>query len=171
MRLRPFMPETDFNAMRDWIADERAHALWCAGRFAYPLEREDFGRVLRDLGARCGDRPFVMADSEGRAAGFFCFSPNEAAREGKMKFVVVDPALRGQGLGKAMLKLAVEYAFSAAGAEAVRLSVFAENIPALKCYESVGFAVTRTDAGAFRFRNESWNRCQMVIRKDNDRQG
>ena len=47
--------------------------------------------------------------------------------EGLLAFVVVDPARRGQGHGKAMLQLALDYAFRISKADAVRLSVFGGN--------------------------------------------
>lgn len=163
MRLRPFVPDTDFEAVKSWIADERSHAMWCAGRFAYPPEKEDFLRVLREIRSGSGDAPFVMTADGEKAVGFFCCSLRPSAGESTLKFVVVDPALRGKGAGKAMLRLAAEYVFSVTDAEAVRLAVFRENIPALKCYERTGFAVRKTDAGAFRFRDESWSRCSMAV--------
>ena len=165
MRLRPFIADTDFEPLRGWITDERAHALWCAGRMAYPLEKEDFSRVMREHAVRCGDSPFVMTADDGKAAGFFCYSLDLSVNEGMLKFVVVDPALRGKGMGKALLGLALEYAFTVTKADAVRLCVFTENVPALKCYESVGFTSRGTDHGAFRFRGESWDRCRMTVRK------
>ena len=165
MILRPFIPDKDFEAVRSWVTDERMHAMWCAGRFACPLEKENFCGVLREIGNKNGDSPFVMTAEDGRAAGFFCYSLNLSTGEGMLKFVIVDPALRGKGTGKAMLKLAVEYAFSITKAEAVQLTVFPENLPALKCYEGAGFTARRTEKEAFAFRDECWSRCNMVIRK------
>ena len=165
MRLRPFIMDRDFDVIRDWITDERMHAMWCANLMAYPLEKENFSRVMWDFGIRLGDTPFVMTTEEGKTAGFFCYSLNPETNEGKLKFVMVDPAMRGKGMGKAMLKLAVEYAFTLSKAEAVALSVFPENTAALKCYESVGFTERRTDADTFRFREELWSRRNMVLRK------
>ena len=55
MRLRPYIPETDFEIIRNWIADPRSHALWCANRFAYPLSRENFDSVLEEIRIRNGD--------------------------------------------------------------------------------------------------------------------
>ena len=166
MQLRPFEPDTDFDAIKGWITDERAHAMWCGNRFAWPPDRENFSRTLSEIRSRTGDRPFLMTDDSGRAAGFFCWSLNPETHEGMLKFVVVDPALRGKGTGKAMLRLALEYAFGTAKADAVRLCVFPQNTPALKCYESVGFTESRTDPGAFSFGDERWDRCHMEIRAD-----
>lgn len=165
MRLRPYVAETDFEIIREWITDPRAHALWCANRFAFPLTAENFEEVLRNNRVRSGDSPFVALGDDGRPAGFFCYARNPETKEGLLKFVVVDPALRGQGLGKAMLQLAVEYAFRISKDDAVYLRVFTENTPAVKCYEHAGFTEEKTEPDAFTFRDESWGRSSMVIRR------
>ena len=48
MRLRPFILDKDFDAIKDWIADERSHAFWCANRFSFPLEKKNFGAVIEE---------------------------------------------------------------------------------------------------------------------------
>ena len=145
MRLRPYIPEKDFEMIKDWITDPRTHALWCANRFDYPLCEKNFEEVLRDIRIRNGDNPFVAVGDDGEAVGFFCYSLHPETNEGLLKFVIVDPAVRGHGIGKAMLRLAVDYAFGISKADAVYLRVFRENIPAVKCYESVGFTEEKTD--------------------------
>ena len=165
MRLRPYIPEADFDVIREWITEPRAHALWCANRFAYPLSGENFNEVLQSIRVRNGDHPFVALDDNGRLTGFFCYSLHPATNEGLLKFVIVDPARRGQGLGKAMLQLAVEYAFRISKADAVYLRVFTENIRAVKCYEHAGFTEEKTELHAFSYQDESWGRRSMVIRR------
>lgn len=81
---------------------------------------------------------------------------NLSTNEGMLKFVMVYPSKRGKGLGKAMLQLAIEYAFNITKVDAVQLNVFPENTRAKKCYESVGFVERKTDVGAFSFKDESW---------------
>ena len=38
-----------------------------------------------------------------------------------------------------------------------------ENERARKCYESVGFKERETTPGAFKYKDETWGRCNMVI--------
>ena len=166
MRLRPYIPETDFETIRNWVADPKTHALWCANRFGYPLSGDNFNEVLRELRIRNGDSPFVAENDTGEVTGFFCYSLHPDTNDGLLKFVIVDPAVRGQGFGKAMLRMAVDYAFRISKADTVHLRVFAENTQAVRCYESVGFAPEKTDLNAFSYRDESWGRCSMVIRRD-----
>lgn len=165
MRLRPYIPETDFDTIKDWITDPRTNALWCANRFDYPLDRGNFDAVLREIRIRNGDSPFVAAGDDGRVTGFFCYSLNPDTKEGLLKFVVVDPAVRGQGAGKAMLQLALDYAFGISKADAVSLRVFTENKRAVRCYESVGFTQEKAVPDAFAWQDESWGRSSMVIRR------
>ena len=168
MKLRPYIPRTDFDTIRTWITDERTHALWCANRIPYPMEEEGFHRVLREAAERFGDCPFVAVEDDGTMAGFFCLSLNRRTNEGMLKFVMVQPALRGKGYGKEMLRLAVQYAFYTWKTDAVYLNVFPENGQAVRCYESVGFTEEKTEPAAFRFRDEAWGRRRMTIQKEAD---
>lgn len=165
MRLRPYISGCDFNEIRNWISNERTHAMWCANLIQYPMEKRNFDHVMLEEAAMYGDSPYVATTNDGKVIGFFCYSVNLSTNEGMLKFVIVHPSKRGKGLGKEMLQLAIEYAFSITKVDAVQLNVFPENTKAKKCYESVGFVERKTDADAFRFQDESWGRCNMVIKK------
>lgn len=166
MRLRPFILCCDFDEIKNWISDERTHAMWCANLIKYPIEKENFENVMLEAAAKFGDSPYVATTDDGKVIGFFCYSVNLSTNEGMLKFVVVNPSQRGQGLGKAMLQLAIEYAFNITKVDAVHLNVFPENARAKKCYESVGFVTRKTDIDAFIFKDESWGRCNMIIHRD-----
>lgn len=163
MRLRPFIPCCDFDEIKNWTTDERTHAMWCANLIKYPIEKENFDNVMLEAATRFGDSPFVATTDDGKVVGFFCYSVNLSTNEGMLKFIMVDPSQRGKGLGKAMLQLAVEYAFNITKVDTVQLNVFLGNTRAQKCYGSVGFMARKTDVGAFSFKDESWDRCNMVI--------
>ena len=64
MKLREYLPSKDFDNIKSWIDDERTHAMWCAGRFEYPLEKENFEAVLEDMHSKWGDTPFMMYQRE-----------------------------------------------------------------------------------------------------------
>jgi len=167
MRIRPYIESKDFDSIKNWITDERTHAFWCAGRTKFPLEKEDFSSLLKEIGELFSDAPFVATNDEGEVEGFFCYGINYENNEGMLKFVMVDGSKRGQGLGKEMLKLAVKYAFEITKADAVHLNVFPENERAKKCYESLGFVERNITPDSFKFKDESWSRCNMVIKKVN----
>ena len=167
MRLRPFLPD-DFDSIKDWITDGRTHAMWCANLIKYPLERENFFSVMKEIGTRFGDAPFLATDDSGKPVSFFCYSLNLETNEGMLKFVMVNPEMRGQGYGRQMLRLVLDYAFSITKADAVQLNVFPENTGAKKCYEHAGFIERSTTPGAFAYKDEKWGRCNMVFKQSNN---
>ena len=86
--------------------------------------------------------------------------------EGMLKFVINNLEYRGKGYGKKMLQLAIKFAFEITDVQAVHLNVFPENTRAKRCYESVGFTERKTDLNAFTYKDESWGRCNMIIKKE-----
>lgn len=164
MNIREYNEDKDFEQIRNWSVDERTHALWCAGRFAFPLQKDNFHEVLADIGKRHGDRPFVAVGDDGKPEGFFCYSLNKDTNEGFLKFVIVDPQKRGKGLGKKMIGSAVRYGIGKTGADAVGLIVFDVNEQARKCYEGAGFKPVRIEKDPFIYNDEAWGRCRMEYR-------
>ena len=130
MRLRPYIECKDYDEIKDWITEERTHAMWCANLIKFPIEKGDFERVMKEAAERFGDSPYVATSDDGELIGFFCYSTNLETNEGMLKFVMTNPKYRGKGFGKEMLKLAVLYAFDITKVEAVHLNVFPENIKA-----------------------------------------
>ena len=162
MKLKEYIPSKDFDSIKNWIDDERTHAMWCACRFEYPLEKENFEEVLKDMHSKWGDTPFVASLDDGNTVGFFCYSLNNETKEGMLKFVVVNPSLRGKGVAREMLDMVSQYAFEETGAKALHLNVFSENIRAKKCYQKAGFTERSVTENAFSYKDESWGRCNMI---------
>ena len=131
----------------------------------YPLEKKEFDDLLLQAEERFDDSPFVATADDGTVVGFFCFSVNPKTNEGFLKYVVIDDAMRNKGYGCEMLKLAVKYAFEISKADAVQLNVFSENPGAKKCYQKVGFKERTFTENVFTYKDESWGRCNMIIKK------
>lgn len=165
MRLRPYIKNRDFEIISKWITDERTHAMWCANLIEYPVSQENFQSVMEYAADKFGDSPFVATLDDGEVVGFFCYSSNLETNEGMLKFVMVDSKYRGKGYGKEMINLAVKYAFEIAKVSAVQLNVFPENERAKKCYMSCGFEERTTTDNAFKFKDETWGRCNLIIRR------
>ena len=130
------------------------------------IGKNNFDDVMEEHALNYEDCAFVAIDDGDKVAGFFCYSLNGQNNEGMLKFIVVDPKMRGKGYGKQMLKLALEYAFNISKANSVQLNVFQENISAKKCYESVGFKERNLTSNAFAFKDECWARCNMAVYKE-----
>jgi RimJ/RimL family protein N-acetyltransferase/ADP-ribose pyrophosphatase YjhB (NUDIX family) len=166
MLIRSFEIDRDYEHISNWISDERTHAMWCANLIPYPLEKESLRSFLSDISVRFDDKAYVATDDEGHVVGFYCYSLNHETHEGILKFVMVDASVRGKGIGKEMIRLAVRNAFSDPEAQAVQLNVFPENERAKKCYEGAGFTERITTPDAFRYKDESWGRCNMIQNRE-----
>ena len=135
IRIRPYK-DSDAEKIRAWCRDEETYYKWTAGILGdYPLTEEQFrktGALMR----------FTALD-EKEVAGFFTVrNPGDTLDELRIGFVIVDPAKRGRGIGREMLRLGVRYAFTIYHAERVSLSVFENNLPACSCYRAAGFSET-----------------------------
>ncbi|SEP60056.1 Protein N-acetyltransferase, RimJ/RimL family [Lachnospiraceae bacterium NE2001] len=166
MILRKFEIDSDFEAMKDWVTDEKTHAMWCANLIKYPLSKEHLAETLKEVSNRFGDVPYVAITDDDKVAGFFCYSFNNETKEGMLKFVVVDPEARGKGVARDMLGLAIEQGFENPEAIGLQLNVFPENLRAKKCYEKAGFIERNLTPNAFTYKDESWGRCNMVFTRE-----
>lgn len=101
--------------------------------------------VARGLAAWLGGPPdppgrLWVADGEGRIAGSIGvtgLSPDTA----RLRWFVVDPASRGRGLGRALLREALAFA-SASGYRRVELETYSELTAAARLYRDAGFVRT-----------------------------
>lgn len=98
--------------------------------------------------------PWFLADGlriherDGRIAGF-CWtkihpSPPAATELGEIYVIGVDPDFHGQGLGVPMTAAGLVW-LAEQGIRTGMLYVEADNVPAIKTYERLGFTVLRTD--------------------------
>lgn len=165
MRIRPYIEARDYGYLERWIVDERTHALWCANLIPYPVTKEKLRAFLEKSAAEWTDSAYVATEDEGEPIGFFCYSVNTGDNTGFLKLIVVDSRKRGRGIGKEMLRLALEYAFRITGVEAVSLNAFRENLPARGCYGKVGFVEDSVEENVFAYKEELWSRCHMTAAK------
>jgi len=91
-----------------------------------------------------GDRPaaeVLLAEDQGRAVGFALFFPNYSTFLGKpgiyLEDLFVEPAQRGKGTGKALLKAVAKLAVER-GCGRFEWSVLDWNEPAIGFYKSLG---------------------------------
>ncbi len=112
----------------------------------------DQGAWIRDrLEARM-DEPwfdpagFLLAEANGALVGF-CWTKvhTEPEHLGEIFVIGVDPAAHGQRLGRALVLAGLDHLHRNRGCATGILYVAAENAVAVGLYESIGFAVVRTD--------------------------
>ncbi len=97
--------------------------------------------IVAEIGARAHDparERFWIAEIGGQRVGSVCVVPHDE-RTAKLRLLIVDPAARGRGLGRALVGEAVAFARDA-GYRRMTLWTFDELSAARAIYENAGFA-------------------------------
>lgn len=164
LRLRPYQ-EQDAATILQWVQDERAFRAWTADRYgAYPISP---AQMNAHYAQRAQKGPFYgLTALEGDTiAGHLALRVMDAeATTVRFCYIIVDGARRGRGYGREMLGLAIRHAFHTLGAEKITLGVFEHNLPAYKCYLSLGFR--RPPGGPalpYRILGEEWICLEMEL--------
>lgn len=106
-----------------------------------PPTREAHLRWLADVEARSDRQEFVIVEREsGRAVGTIGLSQiDRRHHRAEYGVLIGEPAARGKGLAAEASRLLLRYAFGELGLHRVFLHVLADNEPALRLYERLGF--------------------------------
>ncbi|MPQ98488.1 GNAT family N-acetyltransferase [Modestobacter sp. I12A-02628] len=124
-------------APADWQRVTEVHDAARLGELAASVGVEAFLTLEQTYeGEGLFDGDLWVAELDGRVVGFLAFSDAEVT------WMYVDPACHRRGVGRALLRHALERA----GAE-VELTVLDGNDAARALYESEGFVVTSTTTG------------------------
>ncbi|SCW31533.1 Protein N-acetyltransferase, RimJ/RimL family [Ruminococcaceae bacterium YRB3002] len=165
LRLRPFK-KCDADTVISWIKSEKIFRFWCADRFeSYPITGQDLVDQYEGLAGNDDIFHFVMYDENGIAGHFNIRFPDRNDIDTvRLGYVIVDDSRRGQGLGKQMIKMAIDYAFEFMGAQKVTIGVFRENPAALNCYLASGFCDTGV-VEHYSCMGEDWECLELEISK------
>ncbi|MCG2586226.1 GNAT family N-acetyltransferase [Massilia sp. TS11] len=124
----------DYPLLCSWIPDAAACLRWAGPQLAWPFDPDQLAeRLHQPRGASC-----VLADAGGHMLGFgqyWVWEPG-AVHLGRL---LIDPARRGQGLGRSLLTHLMPAAVQATGAASITLRVYRNNTPALALYQALGF--------------------------------
>ena len=102
-------------------------------RAAFPLDRASLEKAIEGRDCR------TVALLNGDVAGFADLYGYEPGRHCFIGHVIVDPARRGQGVGRQLIAAMVRQATDKYNIERVSLSCFSDNVPALLMYGKMGF--------------------------------
>ncbi len=150
LTLRPYQP-SDAAVITSWLKSEYLMRQWCADRYEhYPVMPEDmsiyYDRYI-DGQRSCA---LTMVDGNDIVGYITLRIPADDPTEQRLGFVIVDDSKRGRGLGKALVSMAIKYAFETLEATKVSLGVFENNPSAIHCYEASGFhSVLRHDTESY----------------------
>jgi RimJ/RimL family protein N-acetyltransferase len=140
IRLADFT-EGDIDRLVEWVASREILRQRAGSAFTYPLTRETMVSHLQRAGQQ-GDRRIFKAlnlvaeEPIGHIELGAIDREHRIARVGR---VFVAPEHRGRRYGSQMVHAVVEMAFGELQLQRLELSVFDFNLPAVACYERVGF--------------------------------
>ncbi|WP_447956235.1 GNAT family N-acetyltransferase [Vreelandella sp. EE7] len=136
--------QADLAKVLKWPTTEQAFLMWAGPAVRYPATPAS---AWADMEAS-EQNAYVYLDATGQRVAF----GQILQREGgviHLARLVVDPALRGQGVGRALCVALMEEAASKQQVSAFTLKVFESNKPALHLYQSLGFEFNgRAESGA-----------------------
>lgn len=161
LELIPFK-ENNAAEISRWVCDEATLRKWSADTYSFPLNKVDIVDVYEKMGKNGDFFPFV-AVLDGKTVGhlvMWIIDPYTV----RFGFIILDPAMRGEGLGKRMLTIAKKYATENFGAKKINLGVFLNNESAFYCYSALGFYKTDArPAKEFYFFGEKWTCAEMDL--------
>lgn len=159
---------SDATTIASWIKDEFHLRQWSADRFPhYPLTPDDLNAYYREFIDGYNSVALTLCE-DNEVVGFITLRiPGDDLSERRLGFVIVDDSKRGQGLGKTLVKMAVDYAFRELGASKVTLGVFENNFAAIHCYMAAGFhRISMPKPESYECLGEIWECIEMGQRSE-----
>lgn len=118
--------------------------MWAGPKVRYPATPES---AWSDMEAS-GNNAYALVDAEAALIGFGQVLPRDA-NVLHLARVIVDPELRGQGIGRALCVALMNIGASKHHAEFFTLNVYESNKAAVRLYQSLGFELKeKDDSGA-----------------------
>jgi RimJ/RimL family protein N-acetyltransferase len=155
-------------AIRSWVHSYEQMVQWSGPwNFDFPLDEHQLAAyfLTESLDNGLRRQQFVVVEPGSmRPVGQIGFSriwtKTNAAHVGP---VIVDPALRGRGIGQQATRELLKIGFEDLKLHRIELVVFDFNKPAIACYEKAGFRVEGVLREIVRVGGEYWNWTAMSI--------
>lgn len=164
LTIRPYQP-SDAAVITSWLKSEYLMRQWCADRYKrYPVTPEDMNTYHERHIDEQHSHALTMTDDDDIVGYITLRTPADDSAEQRLGFVIVDDSKRRRGLGKALVSMAVIYAFESLGATKVSLGVFENNPSAIHCYEAAGFhRISLPVTESYECLGERWNCIEMEL--------
>ena len=134
--------DSDLDELMSWFHDAAEVDTWGGPRFRFPFTKATFRKDCH-----WGRMPGFRLNSP---AGEFSAFGQMYQRYGRINLarLVVNPGMRGQGVGKRLVGLLIETGPTLFPADEFSLFAYRHNEAALGCYRSMGFVVRDYPEGA-----------------------
>jgi len=167
IELQPFN-EGDFSQLIAEIPNARFLLQWAGPKYAYPLDSIQLtGTLSKTTDGKPSYQVFkvIRPDTSETVGHIQLMDIDFDAASCVLGRVLIFHKYRGNGFGKAMVQMAVNFAFEELYLTEVTLGVFDFNTPAIRAYKSIGFSEYQFHKGARQFQKESWNVIKMKLDK------
>jgi RimJ/RimL family protein N-acetyltransferase len=141
VHLEPFGYD-DIDRLITWLDSPEVFWYWTASHLNYPLTYEQYAPRIAESKAKPPLRYIFRAveSASNQVMGHIELSQlNPEAGTATLGRILIAPEWRGRGLGKPMVRAAIDKAFDELGFKHLDLQVAEDNLIARCCYESVGF--------------------------------
>lgn len=166
LQLRDYQ-KSDAKYIASWCENERVFHMWCANEYSkYPITADDINAYYDSKGESQGCKLTAIDGNE--IVGHLTIRTVDYEKNiVRLGFIIINNKLRGQGIGKKIIRLALEYARKTLNAKKVTLGVFENNIGAYMCYKSVGFnEMSPSKAEVYNILGEKWTCRELEYKFD-----
>lgn len=176
LTLRPYK-KCDAEKIASWCDSEETYFNWGGTLFGpYPLTADIINTKYLEKNGDCSEEdnfyPLTAVCSDGPVGSLIIRYINGNPKILRLGWVLADPQKRGQGYGKKMISLALQYAFDILGADTVTIGVYENNTPAYRCYRSCGFGPSTELTDHYSDVNgEQWKVVELEITKERYQRG
>jgi ribosomal protein S18 acetylase RimI-like enzyme len=126
--------DEDLKTLMAWISDKEACKLWAGPKVRFPLALE---HLKQDI-AYSQENTFALTGAGGELVGL-----GQLLDKGNHRIhlarIIIAPNRRGQGLGDLLCRLLIDEGLKRFGKVYFTLSVYSDNVNAVKLYQKLGF--------------------------------
>lgn len=153
------LEEGDLKTLVTWAEDKKTMLQWCGPVFDYPLTVEQLSVYFAETQKPAPGRIIHKAvDTNGNIAGM-CELGAIDRRNGIASLcrIFTGKNYRGKGIAELMISEMINYAFGELDLRRLELNVYTFNLPAIKCYEKLGFKQEGLKRKITQYNNEYWD--------------
>ncbi len=151
---------SDFDLLESWVTDEDILFQFAGSDFSYPITKTQ----LIGYQVKYPGRFFYIGyTEEGVAFAFGEIITMESPWPRLGRILIGNPSERGKGLGKYFVSMLIGECKKEFNPSLIDLFVWDQNIPAIKCYEKLGFKFTGDKSFHLFHRDKAFNICKMSL--------
>ena len=149
LKLQTFS-ENDFQQLIDSITSAEDLMQFAGPAFSFPLTNDQLQQSLADEKRIA----FSVIEDNMWIGHAEIYNGDECAFLARI--LIAEGELRGNGLGKSIVQMLLEYAFEILDKPCVKLNVFDWNIAAIRCYEKAGMKITARNSAERKVNGHTW---------------